>query len=359
MHAPAARRVVHVLAGSSGGIRRHVNYLARHPPDGYQTAGVIGPPSLAAYFDQVPFAPWDSYRPWRRFSPSVIHAHGLTAGINTLKSTRLAVGRPAVVVTVHTSRQQTLRSTMPLAGLPFVQRGLWQIARLIIGRADAVVAVSPELAQQLGTTWVVPPAVDLAPPPSTTREQTRRSMGTAPDKLVVLAVGRLHPDKSLITLIEALRSRDVEGWVAGDGPDRARLEEAAAAAGGNTRLLGPREDVPALLAAADIFALPTAAESYGFAAMEAVAAGLPVVCTATGSIPQIVGNAGLLTPAGDAATFIRALHRVIDSPELRADLSANARLRKLPSPADLAALVGRVYDRVLDPSGRPPPPAIG
>lgn len=345
MHAPTPRRVAHVLGNSSGGIRRHVRYLAQNPPEGYCTVAVLGPPSVAEYFAGLPFQAWDSKQPWRKYLPDIIHAHGLTAGVKTLRSAGLLSGRPAVVVTVHTSQAQTLRSQLPGASLEIVQKTLWAAARSVIGRADAVIAVSEEVAGQVGATHTVPPAVDLLPGPAQSREQTRAALGTPEDAVVVLAVGRLHPDKSLHVFIDALRSKDAEGWVAGEGPDRNRLE--ALAEGSNVRLLGHRDDVPTLLAAADIFALPTAAESYGFAAMEAVASGLPVVCTRTGSIPQIVGNAGLLVSAGDAAGFQNALHRLIDSSELRSELAANARNRHLPAPEELVARVGEVYDEVV------------
>lgn len=345
MHAPTPRRVAHVLGNSSGGIRQHVRYLASNPPSGYATVAIIGPQSAEDYFEGLAYQTWVGKQPWRKHLPDLIHAHGLTAGIKTLRSAGILSGRPAVVVTVHTSQGQTLRSEMPGAGLHVVQQLLWAAATAILGRADAVIAVSDEVALQVRASFTVPPAVDLARGPTHSREEIRAALGTAPETVVVLAVGRLHPDKSLHVFVEALQGKEAEGWVAGEGPDRARLESLAH--GSNVKLLGHRDDVPSLLAAADIFALPTAAESYGFAAMEAVAAGLPVVSTNTGSIPQIVGDAGLLVSPGDTPGFVNALHRLIDSPQLRAELAQNARNRDLPSPQDLAAQVGKVYDKVF------------
>jgi glycosyltransferase involved in cell wall biosynthesis len=161
---------------------------------------------------------------------------------------------------------------------------------------------------------------------------------------VVLAVGRLHPDKQLDVFIRALEGSGAEGWIAGDGPERASLE--AQTPGTGVRLLGHRSDVGNLLAAADVFALPAHAESYGFAVMEAVAAGLPVVATRTGAIEELVGDAGLLVDPDDARGFRSAVQKLVESQELRRDLAARARNRGLPSPAQLVARVGEVYDRV-------------
>lgn len=345
MHAPGARRVLHVLAQSSGGIRRHVRYLAAHPPEGFVTAGVMGPSSVAEYFDGLDFHVWEGGRPWRSSRPDVVHAHGLTAGIRAIGSTMLSPGRPAVVVTVHTSAEQTLRASMPGARLPFVQAVLWAAARTLTSRADAVIAVSREVTEHFGATDTVAPAIDLPTAPATSREAVRRALEVPEDAVVVLAVGRLHPDKALHLFIEALRDTGGAGWIAGEGPDRPRLEELAA--GTAVRLLGQRDDVPSLMAAADIFALPTTGESYGLAVVEAVAAGLPVVATRTGAIPEIVGDAGLLVPPDDPAGFADAVHRLIEDPELRQSLALASKRRDLPSAEDLAAEVGRIYERVI------------
>jgi glycosyltransferase involved in cell wall biosynthesis len=346
MHAPRAQRVLHVLAQSSGGIRRHVRYLAEHPPEGFVTAGVMGPGSVSEYFDGLDFQVWAGRRQWRPLKPDVVHAHGLTAGIRAIGSTMLLPGRPPVVVTVHTSAEQTLRASMPGARLPIVQGALWAAARSLISRADAVIGVSREVTEHFGATDTVAPAIDLPTVSATARESVRRELEVPEECIVVLAVGRLHRDKGLHLFIEALRGTGAVGWIAGEGPDRQRLQELAA--GTDVRLLGQRDDVRSLMAAADIFALPSAGESYGLAPLEAVAAGLPVVATATGAIPEIVGDAGLVVPPNDPSGFVDAVHRLIDDPELRQNLTLAARRKDLPSAEDLAAEVGRIYQRVID-----------
>lgn len=345
-HAPAPRRVLQVLGRSSGGIRRHVRFLACNPPPGWETAGVAGPEDLAGYFEKCNFfATSGGESPLAEAAPDVIHAHGLTAASQALRWTRLGFGGPPVVVTVHTSMQQTLRATARGAGSALAQRAMWQAARLALRRAAAVISVSQDVRSQIGFGDVVPPALDLPVAEPGARSKVRRELGTPEDRTVVLAVGRLHPDKQLQVFIRALEGSGAEGWIAGDGPERRSLE--ARAEGGGVRLLGHRADVGNLLAAADVFALPAHAESYGFAVMEAVAAGLPVVATRTGAIAELAGDAGLLVDPDDAQGFRDAVLKLVDSEELRRNLAAAARNRGLPSPAELVARVGEIYDRVV------------
>lgn len=344
-HAPAPRRVLQVLGPSSGGIRRHVRFLACNPPPGWVTVGVAGPEDLAGYFEKCNFFTTSGGEsPLAKAAPDVIHAHGLTAASRALRWTRLGFGGPPVVVTVHTSMQQTLRASARGAGSVFAQKAMWQTARLALRRAAAVISVSEDVRGQIGFGDVVPPALDLPAAEAGARSKVRAELGTPEDRIVVLAVGRLHRDKQLEVFIRALAASGAEGWIAGDGPERASLD--AQAEGSGVRLLGHRADIGNLLAAADIFALPAHAESYGFAVMEAVAAGLPVVATKTGAIAELVGDAGLLVDPDDAEGFRKAVLELVGSEELRAHLAAAARNRGLPSPSELVARVGEIYLRV-------------
>ena len=277
----------------------------------------------------------------------MLHAHGLTAALIALRGRaywKSLRPRPAVVVTVHTSMRQTLRSSLPGAQLLPVQKGLWLLGRWIIHRADAVIAVSREVAEQVGADHVIPPAVDLPRPDPVQRAVVRRELNTPEEKVVVLAVARLHPDKALDLFIRALEGTGAEGWIVGEGPERKRLEGIAAGTG--VRLLGHREDVASLLAAADIFALPAVAESYGFAVLEALAAGVPVVATRTGAIPELVEDAGILVEPQDFEAFISGVRQLIASPPLRQQLMTKARDRTLPTPVESVVRLGEVYDRV-------------
>ncbi|MGH2706464.1 MAG: glycosyltransferase family 4 protein [Actinomycetota bacterium] len=333
------RRVIHLLGRSEGGIRRHVRYLAGHPPAGYETCAVVGPPELARFFAGLPFVE----RRGRAVPPvppaDVLHAHGLGAAAAALRGR--TIGRARLVVTVHTSPDQTLLASFPPARIRAVQRLLWSAARLILARADAVVVVSQQMQGWVPGAQAIPPAVDL-PAARRPRAEVRGELGAGDADVVVLAVGRLHPDKRLDLVIEGLHGTQAHGWIAGDGPERAHLERLAA--GTSVGLLGHREDVADLLAAADVFALPASGEAYGLAVLEAVAAGLPVVATRVGAAPDIVGEAGVLAAPDDRAGFVRSLRQVVADRGLRDRLSAAAAARPLPSPEDLVARLGAVYD---------------
>ena len=147
-----------------------------------------------------------------------------------------------------------------------------------------------------GDTVVIPNAVDAgAVPPA-------RHDGSPPR---VITVGRLAAPKDPLTLVRALarlRGSPFTATIVGDGPDRAAVEAEIRAAGldGVVELAGERDDVPGLLADADVFVLSSRSEGAPLSVLEAMAAGLPVVASAVGGVPEIVadGETGLLVPPG-------------------------------------------------------------
>jgi glycosyltransferase involved in cell wall biosynthesis len=141
-------------------------------------------------------------------------------------------------------------------------------------------------------------------------------------------IARLAPQKDHRTLIEAARLvPEAEFVVAGDGELRAELERLAA--GSRVRFLGPRDDVPELLASLDVFAFPSLFEGLCLAVIEAQAAGVPVVATPVGGIRETVvdGETGLLVPTRDPAALASAIQRLLeDRPEAEA-MAAEAKRR--------------------------------
>jgi glycosyltransferase involved in cell wall biosynthesis len=128
----------------------------------------------------------------------------------------------------------------------------------------------------------------------------------------VLCAARLEPEKGVGVFIRAVagarKSRpEIRGLVAGEGPERPRLERLADGSG--VELLGVRDDVPDLMAAADAVALTSEAEALPMSVLEAMAAARPVLVTDIGGMAEAVvqGETGLLVPAGDAAAAARAL----------------------------------------------------
>jgi glycosyltransferase involved in cell wall biosynthesis len=144
-------------------------------------------------------------------------------------------------------------------------------------------------------------------------------------------VGRITRQKALEVAVAAVaRVPAARLVVIGDGPDRARLEDVVQASGAADRieLRGalPRLDALAVVAGSDAALLTSAWENFPHSAVEALAAGVPVVSTAVGGVPEIVrdGVNGLLVPAGDVDAVARALARVLDENGLRSRLAAAA-----------------------------------
>jgi glycosyltransferase involved in cell wall biosynthesis len=164
----------------------------------------------------------------------------------------------------------------------------------------------------------------------------RAELGIAPEETVVVTVARLVWFKGLDTLIDAA-ARLGPAWprlrlvIVGDGPLRAPLEQRVAERGliGRVIFTGERVDVPEILGAADIFALPSVSEGMPISILEAMAARLPVVATSVGGIPELVvpGETGLLAPARDAGRFAAALETLVAAPELRRACGAAGRER--------------------------------
>jgi glycosyltransferase involved in cell wall biosynthesis len=150
--------------------------------------------------------------------------------------------------------------------------------------------------------------------PRGSRDDMRAALDLDEGAFVPLLVGHLRPEKRVDLFIRAVslaRREDerIRGLVAGDGSERTRLEREAAASGGAVRLLGARDDVPDLIAAADAVCLSSSVEAMPISLLEAMAGERPVVATRTGGIADVVvpGETGLLVAVGDEAAFARAL----------------------------------------------------
>ncbi|HXP74424.1 MAG TPA: glycosyltransferase [Stellaceae bacterium] len=158
----------------------------------------------------------------------------------------------------------------------------------------------------------------------------RASLGTPEDVPLVLALGRLHPNKGFDVLIDAVaRAPGIHLWLAGEGLARAELETRAErlALGNRVRFLGWREDTAALLATADMLVCPSRHEPLGNVVIEAWAAGVPVVAASSAGPAALIrdGINGLLVPVEDADGLARAMTRLAETRTLRAELAAAGR----------------------------------
>ncbi len=143
----------------------------------------------------------------------------------------------------------------------------------------------------------------------------RSEFFTPPDAPLLLAMGRLHPNKGFDVLIEAVaRLPDVYLWIAGEGPLRAELEERAHRlfVKPRVRFLGWRDDTPALLAACDAFVCPSRHEPLGNVVIEAWAQGVPVIATESQGPAALIrhGETGFLVPLDDALALARAIQKL-------------------------------------------------
>jgi len=182
---------------------------------------------------------------------------------------------------------------------------------------------------------VVPSGIDLEPfQAPCDRAALRARLGIDVGTFLVLNVAALAPHKSQETLLEAaalLRGRvaGLRVWIAGEGPERRALEArlAGTGAGGAVRLLGFREDVADLLRAADLFCISSWLEGLGTSILDAMAAGLPVVATRVGGIPEVVadGETGLLVEPRSPALLAEAIASLAGDPSRRAGMGARAK----------------------------------
>jgi glycosyltransferase involved in cell wall biosynthesis len=173
-------------------------------------------------------------------------------------------------------------------------------------------------------------------PPSAGR-RIRQQLGLAGNARVIGIVGRVEPGKGIRPLLQAMPAvlaacPDAALLVVGDGPTRGESERLALelGIGAAVRFTGYRSDVPELLGAMDVMAAPSTAEQgLGYAVLEAMCAGVPVVTTHCGGPAECVvdGASGLLVPVADVPALAEALVRVLSDAQLREALGDGARRR--------------------------------
>jgi glycosyltransferase involved in cell wall biosynthesis len=299
--------------------------------------------------------------------PHVLHTHTAKAGALARAAALLAgSARPPVVL--HTFHGHVLKGYFGPARTAFFKRVERTLARL----SDVLVAVSPEVRDELVELGVAPPGKfvvirlgipleeRLADP--TSELDYRRLYGIPEQAFVVGWVGRMTGVKDTATALEILRAtreRGVEAvlCLVGDGPDRERLEQAAHDLGiaRACYFVGYQEDVAGYYRLFDAFLLPSVTEGTPVSAIEALASGTPVVANRVGGVPDVVrdGVDGYLVDPGDVEGAATSLATLAANPELGERLGSAGRARVLErySVSRLVDDVDRLYRSLLEAKG--------
>lgn len=281
----------------------------------------------------------------------LVHAHvGEDLAVLPIAAHAARSAHIPLVVTVHTSLRHTFTAAGPRSSLLKLLGGF--IEARTCAAAAATIVLTPRLARYLtdGEGSVDPSRVHVIP---SGVEASRYARSTA-DPFAPLArprvvfVGRLARQKGVATLVEAvgLMREPASVLIVGDGPERGRLEAAVSRAGLGGRItfagFKPHAEIPAILHHADVFAVPSLYEELGTVLIEAMAAGLPIVASRTGGIPEAVGEAARLVEPGDAAGLAAGLDAVL------ADRAQAARLSALALERAGAYDWSELADQVLD-----------
>jgi glycosyltransferase involved in cell wall biosynthesis len=365
----AGRHVTEVLATSTGGVGTHLRSILAPLQVAGAVVQVCGPRATEELFTftatgasfcpvgisagLAPGADARAVSDLRRAlaGTDLVHAHGLRAGLVATAARRLAPGSRPLVLTLH--------NALPERG-GLVRRVLAALERATIRSADVVLAASGDLAdnaRRLGARDVrlAPVSAPPLPPVRSTRAEVRAGLGLEDGRPLVVAVGRLHPQKGYDVLLDAAarwgaRTPVPLVAIAGDGPLEDELAARIRAERLPVTLLGRRPDVADLLSAADVCVLPSRWEARSLTAQEALRIGTPLVATRTGGLPELLGDAAELVPVGDAAALADAVGRVLHDPGRAARLveAGRARAATWPDEAGTARQLVELYSELLE-----------
>jgi glycosyltransferase involved in cell wall biosynthesis len=363
-------KVVMVLGRSSGGIAGHVAELGAELRKRGVEVLVVTDPHTAQRFDLQQVRPWwpgsggwyrrfFDFRRLRRLASTsdVMHGHGLRAGALAVLAARSLSGdaAPRIVVTLH---------NLPVGGRS-VRAVSAALERVVARGSDVVLGVSGDLVERARALGANQTARALVPAPvrvptRRTAAQVRESLGVPKGAVLLVTVARLAPQKGLDALCDTslllndhLTGGDLSEstgltWVvAGDGPMADHVAGRIATEGLPVVLLGRRDDVPDLLAAADLVVSTAVWEGQPIWLQEAMALGAAIVATDVGGTREVTAGGALLVPAGDPAYLSSCIVDLLSDRSRRQALrdAALERARELPTTADVVAQLMSVYTR--------------
>lgn len=282
----------------------------------------------AVALEQVrrPLSPWRDLRGllelvalFRRERPDIVHANSSKAGVLG----RLAAALSGVSIRIFTVHGWAFAAHSAVASALYLRAERMMrpltTATICVAESERASGVASRACNPKRTI-VIRNGVDAnAPVPI-------RADGAV---ATIVAVGRLQQPKDPLTLVRALHRlrAGFSAVIVGDGPERASLEAEIRRLGLHETvvLAGDRDDVAAVLARADVFVLSSTSEGLPLSILEAMAAGLPVVASSVGGVPEAVkdGVTGLLVPPRDPVRLAAALERLLVDPALRHRLGSH------------------------------------
>jgi glycosyltransferase involved in cell wall biosynthesis len=285
----------------------------------------------------------------------LVHAHGLHAALRAALA--LSGRRVPLVVTWHTrSHAEGARAHL----LRLLERRVAKTASVVLGSSSDLV----DWARSRGARDARLAAVALPAPrrpvagseaADRLRPKARAELG-ATDRPLLIAVGSLDRHRGYDTLLDATRAwRRLDPVplvvIAGEGPLRGELQRRIEDEGLPVRLVGRRDDIGEMLAAADLALLPGIGESRSVLAQEALHARVPLVAAAVGGIPDLVGDAAELVPHGDGEALAAAVARLLADPARREVLKdeGTRQAATWPTEDETVAQVLSVYDELTKP----------
>jgi glycosyltransferase involved in cell wall biosynthesis len=274
----------------------------------------------------------------KRGSFDVAHTHTSKAGVLGRVAARRA-GVPRIVHTYHGFPFHEFQSRGRRGAYVAIERRLGRFTdvALCVGAGVAVEAVrrglvAPERIRTIGVAVDRAPRAELPARAPGARDRARRALGLPAGATVVGAVGRLAYQKApedFLAMLQRLGRADVVGVWVGGGELAEHVGKLARAHPARVVLAGERRDVPEILPAFDVFALPSRYEGLPTAVVEAMECGIPVVATAVNAVADVVvpGQTGLLVPPQRPDLMAEAVRYLIDRPAVAACMAVTARVQ--------------------------------